>query len=151
VSFIEKKIEQLVNRECEQAFNTFVFHIDSTMRCLILPDGLSEKMTAFCKEQKHIFYRGFREKLNARVEGVLVDALRPKVTMDVLRDEKGFPTDFVAQKNRIYLEAYLINGQNGRRAAESIGVAKSTYHDWLKDHEELVNSELNKTQAVGLQ
>ena len=45
----------------------------------------------------------------------------------------------------IFLEAYLSNKENCRDAAMSINVAKSTFHDWIKNHQELIESEKRKS------
>lgn len=55
--------------------------------------------------------------------------------------------DIKAQRDRIFMEAYLTHRGIARRAATALGVPKSTYHDWLKRNEELIKAEIAKTQG----
>lgn len=42
--------------------------------------------------------------------------------------------------DHIYLTAYLENGQTLRQAGDSIRVPKSTMHDWVRKHQDMIRA-----------
>lgn len=55
-------------------------------------------------------------------------------------------TKFNDIKDRMFVEAYVMCNMNARRTAALLGIPKSSFHDWVKNHAEYVNSEVRKTR-----
>jgi len=145
IKTIESNCEKIVNDKCEQEFLLFKDKILKSILFHELPEGLLDKTKSFCDEQKHLFYRGYRNKIVDQMKTKLNKIWEPEIVkkelkpLTIVSGEK-----FSDQKDRMFLEAYFINRKNARQAAFSLGVAKSTFHDWLKDNQELILSEERK-------
>lgn len=156
---IHKACADAVNDECERAF---IHWREQCMRAFTsipeIPLGLEQKTIDFINNNKHLFYRGYREKILDRIKS----GLRPRTPL-IRQEKETLPIGFTAQsgkvavserfsfnehRDRLFLETYLSCNENARRAAEKLGVAKSTFHDWKQQHVELIESEKRKTCAL---
>lgn len=159
---IHKACADAVNAECERAFNHWR---EQCMRAFTsipeLPLGLEQKTIDFINNNKHLFYRGYRERIIQRVKDKFKAAPKPLVIYQQASCEPkpftlpigvtAIPQNnfkFNDHRDRLFLETYLRCGENSRRAAELLGVAKSTFHDWKQQHVELIESEKRKTCAL---
>lgn len=143
-------LEKKVHQECEDAFNQWRDRIIFSCSRGDFPDGLMEKLDQFCLSQKHLFFRGFKEKIIYSLK----ERIQKQNNTEKLLVPYGKEIDsqkmfiggvkFSDQKDRTFLEAYFINNENSRKAADFLGIAKSTFHDWKVKNQELINSERNK-------
>lgn len=143
---IEEKAQQVLNIECNRAFQKWYDDITFASRQQVnIPDGLNEKLDLFLKENKHLFYRNYRGKLLDRIDSIIREAVasfnNKVIKQDV--DVKSLKTneDIEHERNRLILETYFSLERNGAKAAASLKIAKSTFHDWLIKHKELVKTE----------
>lgn len=147
--------ENHINSECEHDFNLWRDQCLKSLDSLVkIPDGLNKQLEIFIQDKKHLFFRSYRERIIERVtEGfkrpsynVLPSSFKPLTS--AAAQAQDFPLSFNDRKNRLFLETYLSCNENSRRAAEKLGVAKSTFHDWKQQHVELIESEKRKTCAL---
>lgn len=146
---IERRVVESVDNSCEAHWFRFKKELESlAAKYESYDNGLVRKARAFALEHKPAFYRNYRDRVrDAILEkmelGKAKVASPPEVVIDVPKVIKrsGYKLSFEDKKNRMWLEAYFLNNRNCRRAAESIGVAKSTFHDWVSKHQELIESE----------
>lgn len=137
-------VERSLDNQCTQAFLKWSSAVkQSSFGIESFPSRLIGSMDRFVEENRVAFFINYKEKLR--------ELLKAKLSM--LGSQ---PLVFAAQsqtdgygeiKDRLFLEAFIRNRGNGRRAALDLKIPKSTRHDWLSKHKELVRSELNKTNA----
>jgi hypothetical protein len=143
---IEEKAQQILNLECNRAFQKWYDDITFASRQQVnIPDGLNEKLDLFLKENKHLFYRNYRGKLLERIDSIIRESVasfshKPfvkEVDVKVLKTNEDIESD----RNKFFLEVYFTCGRNGNKAASVLKIAKSTFHDWLIKHKEYVKTE----------
>lgn len=136
--------ETYINNECEHDFELWRDHCLRSLDSLSqIPDGLKSGLEMFIQDKKHLFFRGYRDRIIQRVaDGFKKPNLKPLASEAATMQD--FTLTFEDRKNRLFLETYLSCGENSRRTAARLGVAKSTFHDWKMAHQELIESEKNK-------
>ena len=143
---IEEKAQQVINIECNRAFQKWYDDITFASRQQInMPDGLNEKLDLFLKENKHLFYRNYRGKLLERIDSIIRESVasfsHKHFTKEAEAKVLKTNEDIENERNRLILETYFSLERNGAKAAASLKIAKSTFHDWLIKHKELVKTE----------
>lgn len=149
---VNQYFQEIVDQECKQAFENWKTKMMAVADdCGYVPHGLRELTNLFIEEKKHLFWRGYREKVIHQIKNHLSDrknfytVLRKKVGAG-LSPPDSTVTDFNHVKNRLFLETYLTCGKNQRQAAAKLNIPKSTFHDWLKENMELVIAEERKSE-----
>lgn len=143
---IEEKAQQILNIECNRAFQKWYDDITFASRQQVnMPDGLSEKLDLFLKDNKHLFYRNYRGKLLEIIDSIIRESVASFSQKPFVKEVevKSLKTneDIENERNRLILETYFSLERNGAKAAASLKIAKSTFHDWLIKHKELVKTE----------
>lgn len=135
--------EQLLSQKCEMQFKQWQNKmINSLVGLDRPPPGLVERLRVFVEENRVSFYIGFKEALREQLRETIQS--RPYSTTVEIRQVGKFGE----QKDRLFLETFLLHKGNARRTSHALGIPKSTFHDWLKKNSELVRGELNKTRSA---
>ena len=143
---LERKCEAIVNTQCENSFNQWSEQVLRASSYCQLPDGLQETLQLWLLEKKHLFFRDFKNKVIQTIDQQINQAINNQRNTSILMRPLTQPKTLQDIHNRTFLEAYLSHNMNQRQAAESIGVPKSTFNDWVQKHQELINSEVNKNE-----
>lgn len=137
-------ITDLINRqvhiECENHFQKWQ---NSILNSYFgdLPEPINDRLKEFTLQQKHLFFRDFKQKIQKYVIKKLTEtsSLANEInTEELLIKNKSFDK----AKERLFLETYFLANQNGALAARKLGIPKSTFHDWLRLNRHLIESEL---------
>lgn len=109
---IEEKAQQILNLECNRAFQKWYDDITFASRQQVnIPDGLNEKLDLFLKENKHLFYRNYSGKLLERIDSIIRESVasfshKPftkEAEVKVLKTNE----DIENERNRLMLETYF--------------------------------------------
>lgn len=151
---LEDILSARITTECEDAHRFFMSEILRSANSMHLPDGLIVKLESFLKEQKHLFFRGFKDRMRLTIEAEIDRSLRSfsinRLASVESANEITIPLGVNKAeelKNRLWLESFFRNNMNARKAAFAVGAPKSTFHDWLKKNAELIESEGRKTDS----
>lgn len=162
----DEMFDNALNAQCEQNYNNWR---DVMMSASANSGGvnakLEAKLDAFIKDNKHEFYRDYKNKLallaKQHIEKALSSSLRAEYATPLEQEAEKVivsKTDlnllpatthnvtFEERKNREFLEAYVSCHCNQRAAAKLLGVPKSTFCDWVGKHRELIDAEFMKGQ-----
>ncbi len=140
---LRSQIEQALSATTEQQWSTWKNTVlTASARVDGFPPRLRDKLERFIDDSRLDFYFGYREKLTESLKSQLSGLHISSNPIAFDRAKVGITFD--EHKDRMWMEAYIANGRVARRAAESLGVAKSTFHDWLMRHQEGINAEMDK-------
>lgn len=130
-------IEVLVDRECEKDFVLWRDKMISSLQGLMSPPKeLNMDIRVFCENKKHLFFRSYK----ARV----ADRLIKSMTVPADLGPAPVNRNFKDVKDRMWLEAYFINGGSCPKAAKALGVNRKTYYNWVNNNKEMILAEQNK-------
>lgn len=143
---LEIQIKKAINKQCEENFLAWKFKLLSYTDSIDdEAPGLSAKLEYFINQHKLSFYKAYQQKCEQKAKEII--SLAVKSNSARLRNERVITEDFRSHKDRIFLETYLLNNKNQRQTALELGIPKSTFNDWIKNSQHLIESEEKQKQA----
>lgn len=136
-------VSKQLDHECEQAFFNWKNSLMTTSQGSCAIASLNEKLQFFIDENRPAFYKNYQsrvfEMIDKKLSQIIDEKPMPSNNTDTNRVQSK---NYKERRDRDFLEAYFINNECQRKTAEYLGIAKSTFHDWVKNNLALIESEL---------
>lgn len=143
---IDEKIKKIVDQKIESEFLNFKNQLLRVARNYEnQADGITHRLEIFINENKACFYKNYKQKLDNKLNEIIAISLNYNNAMPNPINAK--PINFNESKDRIFLETYFLNNQCGNKTARALGIPRTTFHDWKKRNQELINSEIAQKQT----